>query len=500
MNTNRIRNLVTLSVIVATIFSVSGVSVQAQGGGEPIATPTPSAMDALPTMAAPNSTEPTEPLVYSQPIEVANIKGATQDRKYLDAVHSDTVTKLFPAKKNFGAGIMANPPQYIYTPTVATSGVMSGAAVIDVYSIGFVRQSQWVTVTGISAATNITNRNVTLKAWLENSTKWRNQAGSLPAVTYNIVKNVTVIGSGYDVSKLSARRDNYTGFPGQNKNGNIAGIMDQFDAVAGIIGGLCDRIAHSKNPVQFWIWGDSRSHLPEFAWNGPLFDSGNNDSHLMPWCGRQYAAFGYSWVGESSEGANDWATLGTDQAMHDHGHMWEIYWFNGEFFGYPVVSCKFLNYAELYGNGTVASYPSAPMETGYYTFTVPSCVGGWTLNAFTRMAGRPQPQSLKGYTCGDVHFPLTQLAANDNNPLNEYIYNNTNSILSRCDNWWVSNGSPTSISSTAWGSTPEGWYTYWFQRIPTRSSNTGYEVTTPKMKGWWFYPWILGAPPLSPVY
>lgn len=202
--------------------------------------------------------------------------------------------------------------------------------------------------------------------------------------------------------------------------------------------GICD-LVRAGEVDEVWFWEGGTGGIPEWATNGPEWQS--LQGTRMPNCGRQVALMAFH------------NGLGPDYALHSFGHRLE--WTMRTY-----RPCDF----------TTVTWPWPAVPAG--------CLDG---SASDRTGFVARPFAGNGFVgaCGDVHTPPNVLQDVG------YQYGRTDAADSICEDWRRDGKSRSRpLSCARWGCSQLGFMRWWLQNVPG-IANQSADIDGKPMENWW---------------
>ena len=202
--------------------------------------------------------------------------------------------------------------------------------------------------------------------------------------------------------------------------------------------GICD-LVRAGEVDEVWFWEGGTGGIPEWATNGPEWQS--LQGTRMPNCGRQVALMAFH------------NGLGPDYALHSFGHRLE--------WTMRIYSpCDF----------TTATWPWPAVPAG--------CLDG---SASDRTGFVARPFAGNGFVgaCGDVHTPPNVLQDVG------YQYGRGEEADSICEDWRRDGKAQSRrLSCARWGCSQLGFMLWWLQNVPG-IANQSADIDGKPMENWW---------------
>ena len=207
---------------------------------------------------------------------------------------------------------------------------------------------------------------------------------------------------------------------------------------------LCGKIQNGEVD-EVWIWGNETGNAAEFVVNGPSWNAIPN-GYSVPNCGQTVATFNFRF------------DLQVNYALHSYNHR---------------VEDALLRFS-VSGNSTcdfITETGPPPSRRGDVSpISSPDCTGPLYQSDQFGFTARPMTTNNFVSVCGDVHYPPNIFPPWITT--NEYIYWDTTTVSSRCQDWqWDNNVNPTTFTCSVWGCNEEGYLIWWMQNIPGIDNN-----------------------------
>lgn len=340
-----------------------------------------------------------------------------------------TTTQLFGNQGNNTTTLLLN--NKIYLPIVMKNDYSKS---LTVFSVAYLDKPGYT-------ANDIYYHQNQLINDLQVAATWHNLVGSVPpSLSYSISQV-------YPTTILSETP------PHRSDNGFF-----DYDAVYSRFN-LCAKIqAGEINEV--WIWESGDGNGAEFVVNGSTWNA-IPVGFDVPNCGSTVATFNFRF------------DLDEGYPLHTYGHR---------------VEDAFLRY-NVSGSSTCDFITASGPAPAHYSGNIndPNCSGSKQPSDFLGFIARPMSSNYFVPVCGDVHFPPNIFPPWS--PSNEYQYNSSTYVDSRCPNWqWDINGPEYYINSNIWSGSQRGYLIWWMQQIPGNENTTSSRTGAPQ-PNWWQYLW-----------
>lgn len=222
---------------------------------------------------------------------------------------------------------------------------------------------------------------------------------------------------------------------------------------------LCAKI-QAGDVTEVWVWESGSARAAEFVVNGNTWNA-IPAGYSVPNCGRTVATFNFRY------------NTPVDNALHSYGHRVEDAFLRFNVSG--ASTCDFIT-----NTGPAPSKVSGSISD-------PNCTGVRNPSDTFGFIARPMTTNSNISVCGDVHFPPNIVGPWSS--ANEYIYNRTTAVSSRCLNWQWGGSQTVQISCGNWGCTERNYHVWWMQQIPGNGNNYADRNGGAARPVWWEYLW-----------